>query len=157
MILYHGSNMPVPKPDLRHSRKRVDFGPGFYLTPLPEQARTWCQKYLRRGERGFVSRYRLDESILSGPGVLIFDAYSEDWLDFVLSCRRGTDTTDYAVVMGGVANDKVFDTVELFFSGLIDKATALTRLRYARPNLQVCIRSPEILSEGLVFLGSDEI
>ena len=37
----------------------------------------------------------------------------------------GKDTTDYDLVVGGVANDKVFNTVELFFDGLIDKAEAI--------------------------------
>ena len=30
--------------------------------------------------------------------------------------------------MGGVANDKVFNTVELFFGGLIDKTEAINRI-----------------------------
>ena len=29
MILYHGSRETVETPDLLHSRKNVDFGPGF--------------------------------------------------------------------------------------------------------------------------------
>ena len=53
--------------------------------------------------------------------MLSFESYSEQWLDFVLACRRGMDATNYDIVIGGVANDKVFNTVELFFDGLIDK------------------------------------
>ena len=34
MILYHGSNMEISSPDLLHSRTNVDFGRGFYTTPL---------------------------------------------------------------------------------------------------------------------------
>lgn len=30
MILYHGSNMEILKPDILHSRKNIDFGCGFY-------------------------------------------------------------------------------------------------------------------------------
>lgn len=37
----------------------------------------------------------------------------------------GKDATDYDLVVGGVANDKVFNTVELFFDGWIDKAEAI--------------------------------
>ena len=55
---------------------------------------------------------------------------SEEWLDFILNCRSGKDSTDYDFVVGGVANDKVFNTVELFFDGLIDKTEAINRLRY---------------------------
>ena len=44
MILYHASPVIVEKPDLLHSRKDVDFGAGFYLTELYEQAQTWCRR-----------------------------------------------------------------------------------------------------------------
>ena len=77
---------------------------------------------------------------------LKFDSYSEDWLDFILNCRSGKDTTDYDLVVGGVANDKVFNTVELFFDGLIDKTEAINRLRYEKPNLQICFRTEKALS-----------
>ena len=40
-----------------------------------------------------------------------------------------------------MANDKVFNTVELYFSHLIDKGEAIKRLRYEKPNLQVCFRT----------------
>lgn len=44
-----------------------------------------------------------------------FDSYSEEWLDFILNCRSRRDASDYDIVIGGVANDKVFNTVvELF-------------------------------------------
>lgn len=50
MILYHGSSLEVVKPDLSHSRANVDFGRGFYVTPLYEQAVKWCGKFKRRGK-----------------------------------------------------------------------------------------------------------
>ena len=36
--LYHTSNVEVRIPDVRHSREHLDFGRGFYLTSLHEQA-----------------------------------------------------------------------------------------------------------------------
>lgn len=36
MILYHGSYVEIAKPDLKHSRLNVDFGRGFYTTPIYE-------------------------------------------------------------------------------------------------------------------------
>ena len=50
MILYHGSFLEIAKPDLAHSRPNVDFGRGFYATPLYEQAAKWCGKFKRRGK-----------------------------------------------------------------------------------------------------------
>ena len=156
MILYHGSFLEIAKPDLVHSRPNVDFGCGFYVTPLYEQAAKWCDKFKRRGKNGIISRYQYDESRESEQKIRKFDSYSEEWLDFILSCRSGKDSTDYDLVVGGVANDKVFNTVELFFDGLIDKTEAINRLRYERPNLQICFRTEKALSL-LHFEGSETL
>jgi len=53
-----------------------------------------------------------------------------------------------------VANDKVFNTVELYFDGLINKGEALRRLRYEEANLQLCLRSEKALA-ALIFEGSE--
>ena len=135
MILYHGSFLEIAKPDLAYSRLNVDFGRGFYVTPLYEQAAKWCGKFKRRGKDGIVSRYKYDKSREDELKILKFDSYSEEWLDFILNCRSGKDSTDYDLVVGGVANDKVFNTVELFFDGLIDKTEAINRLRYEKTEL----------------------
>ncbi len=45
MILHHGSFLEIAKPDLVHSHLNVDFGRGFYVTPLYEQAAKWCGKF----------------------------------------------------------------------------------------------------------------
>ena len=45
MILYHGSYIEIARPDIVHSRINVDFGRGFYTTPLLEQAQKWCKKF----------------------------------------------------------------------------------------------------------------
>ncbi|MCI5640184.1 MAG: DUF3990 domain-containing protein [Lachnospiraceae bacterium] len=156
MILYHGSYVAVEKPDLCHSRLNVDFGQGFYVTPLHEQAVKWCSKFKRRGKDALVSKYLFEDDHAEGLKILKFDAYSEEWLDFILTCRRGQDTTDYDLVIGGVANDKVFNTVELYFDGLIDKKEAINRLRFQEPNLQICFRTEKALAL-LSFEGSEMI
>ncbi len=156
MILYHGSYLEIAEPDLTHSRPNVDFGRGFYVTPMYAQALKWCGKFKRRGRDGIISRYVFDEGREAELKTLKFDSYSEDWLDFILNCRRGKDTTDYDLVAGGVANDKVFNTVELFFDGLIDKKEAIERLRYEKPNLQICFRTEKAL-EFLHFEGSEMV
>lgn len=156
MILYHGSFLEIAEPDLVHSRSNVDFGRGFYVTPLYEQAVKWCGKFKRRGRDGVISRYVFDEICEDELKVLKFDSYSEDWLEFILNCRREKDTTDYDLVVGGVANDRVFNTVELYFDGLIDKKEAINRLRYEKPNLQICFRTEKALRH-LHFEGSERI
>lgn len=157
MIIYHGSFLEIPKPDLIHSRPRVDFGRGFYTTPLLEQAEKWCRKFKYRRKNGIISKYTFDESAYDIYKTLKFDSYSEEWLDLILSCRSGKDTTNYDIIIGGVANDKVFNTVELYFDNLIDKAEALSRLRYEKPNLQICFRTQEVIDKYIHFEGSQYV
>ena len=38
MILYHGSTVPVEKPEIRISESFLDFGTGFYTTTSLQQA-----------------------------------------------------------------------------------------------------------------------
>ena len=121
--------LEISNPDLLYSRQNVDFGRGFYVTPLYEQAAKWVGRFsVSEKKESFQSIYlmKVENRELK---VLEFDSYSEKWLDFILNCGSGRDTSDYDLVVGGVANDKVFNTVELFFDGLIDKEEAIKRLR----------------------------
>lgn len=153
--MYHGSDVEVRKPDIFHSRKNLDFGCGFYTTPLYEQAKKWCEKFVRRGREGIISDYTLEDSVLAKCRVLEFESYSEEWLNFISNCRRGIDTAEYDIIIGGVANDKVFNTCELYFKKYIDKDTALDRLRYEEPNCQICFKKQEILDKYLHFEGGE--
>ena len=157
MKVYHGSFMEVPAPDVLHSRKNVDFGKGFYVTPIFEQAKKWALRFRREGKASVVSSYEFDERSYEEFKVLSFKEYSEEWLDFILDCRKGNDRFDYDVVIGGVANDRVFNTIELFSDGLIDKEETIKRLRYERPNLQICFRTQEAINRTLTFVGSETV
>lgn len=159
MIVYHGSKVEVREPDVAHSRKRVDFGPGFYVTPLRNQAVSLCGRFLRMSEPAVLSRYILDDQVFERGDIhlLRFETYSEEWLDFIVSCRNGEDASDYDLVMGGVANDKVFNTIELYLQRLIQKEDALGRLIYEKPNVQICIRNQQIMDQYLHFEGSEKL
>lgn len=155
MILYHGSYMEIPKPDLKHSRAKLDFGKGFYTTPLLEQAINWCSRFKRENREGIVSKYELDVKAYMETKVLRFKNYNEAWLDFIIKCRTQKDTTDYEIVIGGIANDRVFNTVELYYDGLIDKRETIKRLKYTKPNLQICLRTEKALT-FLTYIGSEK-
>ena len=156
MTLYHGSNVDVVAPDLLHSRPNVDFGKGFYTTPLYEQAVNWVRKFETRGDKAIIAKFEFDEPANAVLKIMKFESYSEEWLDFILNCRAGKDSSDYDIVMGGVANDKVFNTVELYFNNLIDKKEALKRLKYEKPNWQVCFRTEKSLNY-LRYIGSERL
>ena len=156
MILYHGGSVEISSPDLLHSRKAVDFGVGFYVTPVLEQAEKWSEKRKRRTGTAVISKYEFDECSAENLKMLRFDSYSEMWLDFIVRCRNLKDDTDWDVVAGGVANDKVFDTIEAFFDGFATKEQTIAKLRMEEPNMQVCFRTEAALST-LRFIGSESI
>ena len=157
MIVYHGSWLAIPKPDCVHSRKRVDFGPGFYVTTLEEQAKRWSLRFREKKGGSVISKYELDDSVFEVARTLVFDAYDEAWLTFISGCRQGVEPKQYDLIMGGVANDRVFDTVELYLNSLIPIETALERLRIQTPSNQICLRSQEIMDKYLHYSGSETL
>lgn len=115
MIVYHGSYMEVKNPDVTVSRANVDFGKGFYTTSLHEQAIKWAKRFKVKRGCSVVSIYEVDEEMLrKNFRVKEFSAYSEEWLEYIVACRSGKCPAQYDVVIGGVANDKVFDTIEIY-------------------------------------------
>jgi len=156
MMLYHGSYLAVEKPDISFFRDNVDFGRGFYTTPIKTQAVSWSERFKSRYGHSVVSSYEIDEITLrTDASVLEFCSYSDEWLDFIVSCRSGKNPGDYDLVIGGIANDKVFDTIQLFLDGLIDKAESIKRLRYEKPNIQYCFRNQTIIDEHLKFISGE--
>lgn len=97
MILYHGSNLEIPTPDIMFSRKN---------------------------------------------------------LDFILANRMGQSIEPFDIVIGGVANDRIFNTIELLIENLINKKEALGRLMYAENNQQICFLNQDIINQHLKFKGS---
>ena len=92
MILYHGSYLAVMQPDISFSRDNVDFGRGFYTMPFKEQAISWSDRFRRSMGKGVVSLYELDINALrENAKILEFNTYSDEWLDFIVSCRSGVN------------------------------------------------------------------
>lgn len=156
ITLYHASKEVVEKPDTQHSRDALDFGRGFYLTSIREQAEKYAQRFKRRQQDAVVNTYTL-EADLKAWKVLQFDAYDKAWLDFVSACRAGKPTGDYDMVVGGIANDKVILTLDLYFAGQISQEVALDRLRFEHPNIQYCIRSERMLQQCLTYVESHSL
>ena len=156
MTVYHASTVVVESPDPTHSRSFLDFGPGFYVTTLREQAVKYGSRFINRGREAFLNVYELADD-LSQWKVIEFKRYDETWLDFVTECRQGRVVGDYDIIIGGIANDKVFRTVDLYFAGDISKEECLRRLVFEKPNNQICIRSQQVLNVCLTFKSSQRL
>lgn len=143
-------------PDTNHSREFLDFGKGFYLTTLYDQAVKYAQRFKRRKKPAWLSTYEFEYDSEEWK-ILQFDSYNREWLQFVTNCRRGEDNSDYDLIIGGIANDEVIQTIERYFAGEISENDALGLLKYQKPNNQYCIRSQRMLDECLKHENSVEL
>lgn len=157
MKLYHSSNMIVEYPDTQHSRKYLDFGCGFYLTSIYDQAVRYAQRFKRRKQQAWLNTYEFTISDESQWNILRFDTYDSRWLDFVAQCRDGNDIGDYDMIIGGIANDRVILTLDRYFANEISQEGALGLLKFEKPNVQYCIRSEKMLRECLTYLNCEQI
>ena len=158
MILYHGSFISIPHPNLSFARNTTDFGKGFYTTTIISQAKKWAERYKRRQGSGVVSIYEINEDLLGkNESVLEFDTYSVEWLDYIIQCRQGQTADTYDLVIGGIANDDVFNTLTLFFRDYIDKTEAIKRLRYEKPNIQYCFKTQAVIEKYLEYKGNENL
>lgn len=159
MILYHGSYCHIDKPHISFSREDLDFGKGFYVTVIQEQAINWTDRFKRRGHKAYLNIYSLRlEDINNRYKVKEFLSYDMEWLDFILDSRNGSkDYLKYDVIIGGIADDKVYNTIELYQDNLIDKEEALKRLKYCKPNHQMCIVNQEVIDKYLKYEDSKEV
>jgi hypothetical protein len=153
MILYHASRVKVEKPDVKHSRESLDFGQGFYLTRIKEQALKYAERFIKLGEAAVLNVYDLDED-LTGIQRKIFEKYDGEWLDYIVSCRKLKEHECYDIIEGGIANDKVYTTVDLYMTGIYTKEQALQQLIFQKPNNQICIANQDVLDRYLHFVES---
>ncbi len=156
MTVYHTSYTEISHPDVLHSRKYLDFGKGFYVTQLREQAVRYGEKFIKSNRPAYLNEYQFDSDNLDFSRKR-FDHYDTEWLDFVADCRKGNPVTQYDIIEGGIANDRVFNTVDLFFQGIITKEDTINRLRYEKPNWQICLLTQRVIDSCLTFVKSEKL
>lgn len=156
MKLYHSSYVSVELPDTLHSRDDLDFGKGFYLTPIQDQAISYAQRFLRRMQDSWLNIYELNYSPKEWMEK-IFYSYDKEWLNFISECRAGRDSFDFDIVIGGIANDKVIRTLDRYFQEEISADQALGLLKYEKPNIQYCIRNQDMIDNCLKHIKSIQL
>lgn len=157
MIVYHGGTEIIENPDVKFSKKYLDFGRGFYVTTYKEQAEKWAKRRaMRNRQNAVVNIYELSED-LSDYKVIKF---KDDnlWLNFICDCRRGKEIyKQYDIAIGSVADDDVFKSIDMYFKGLWDEERTLKEIRYYKMNNQICLISQELINSKIKFLKSYEV
>ncbi len=114
MKLYHGSNCRIVTVELSYSRRYMDFGVGFYLTPDFQRAVTMANRAteLKGGGSPEVNPFIFNPKTCTGDiKILEFKSNNWEWAKFVMLNRdRSLGTQykhEYDIVIGPVADSKV--------------------------------------------------
>lgn len=159
MICYHGSDVIVDMPRVLDAKRPLDFGGGFYTTTNEEQAKNWAVKvsYRNNTNHKYINRYEFNvDEAKRDLIVLYFEKADEKWLDFICDNRNGKNTGKYDIVIGPVADDKVYRVVVEYENNDIDKKTALLKLKTETLCDQILFHTEEAL-KCLKFINAEEI
>jgi len=156
--VYHGASQEVSSPLVHVGRENLDFGKGFYVTDIRNQAKIWAEvksRYLMDA-KGYINEYLFDfDNAIKDFRYKKFEKYDREWLHFIVDSRDGLKVwKGFDIIEGGVANDRVIDTVEAFKAGQISEEKALIELSKHQPNNQICILKQEVVDKYLIFRKS---
>lgn len=155
MKLYHGSNTKIEKIDLSKCRPYKDFGQGFYLTEIKEQAEKMASRtaHIYEGEP-VVTEFEFDESALTKLSVKQFDEPNEEWALFVLANRSKESqqpTHSYDIVIGPVADDDIAQLFRNFNDGYINLAMLVEGLKYKKVSSQYFFHTEDAIKYLKVY------
>lgn len=157
MIIYHGSNMIVDNPKLIKQNRFLDFGYGFYTTTNKDQAISFAKRVaLKRGLNPIINIYEIDNE-LTNLKVKYFSSPNEEWLDYVSNNRNGIECEDsYDIVIGPVADDDVYRTLQVYSTGLLTKEQALEALKVKKLFNQYVFKTNDSILK-IKYLGYEEV
>jgi len=142
MKVYHGSYTVIEDIDLSKSIPNKDFGKGFYVTKYRQHAESWARVIGRKHKtEGFVTEFVYYDTEFTERlcKVKHFEAYDEEWLDFVVENRNPLGGThDFDIVEGPVADDKVQNRISLYLDGTITKTDFIEELKWHENTHQIC-------------------
>ena len=142
MKLYHGSNISIARIDLNRSKPYKDFGKGFYLTTIREQALRMAEQTVRKfGGTPFVNEYDFDETFLHNGqmNVKVFNSYSEEWAYFIVANRDRNNkekSHDFDIVVDPIVDDRVGIQLFRYLRNFIDMPTLIRELKYKELTIQ---------------------
>lgn len=172
MLLYHGSDHAIKRPEFGAGKKHNDYGRGFYCTENIELAKEWA---VSEDADGYVNKYSIDTSRLS-----ILDINSEQytmlhWLGILLKNRIFTLSTPLEreakkyildnfnisldgidIVKGYRADDSYFSYARDFISGVISYEQFSKALKLGKLGEQYCLISQKAFTE-IEYVGNEYV
>ena len=150
MRLYHGSNTDIKEINLAMCRPYKDFGQGFYLTVMKEQAEKMAKRVARiYGGSPVLNEYDIDDSFLEMKDLRIKDfgmETSEEWVRFIrnnrdrkfadFSSQECNFDNKYDIVIGPIADDDMALLFRQYENGMITFENMLRGMIYKKTTNQ---------------------
>lgn len=150
MRLYHGSNIVIDSINLAMCRPYKDFGKGFYLTDIKEQAEKMAVRVSKiYGGSPVVNIFEIQDDFRKTDGIKVKDfglETTEEWAKFVMNNRNRTFTNvkydlcnkdnKYDIVIGPVADDNMALLFRQYENEIIDFETLLKGMIYKKTSSQ---------------------
>ena len=150
MRLYHGSNIAIDNINLAMCRPYKDFGQGFYLTDIEEQAEKMAIRVAKiYGEKPIVNIYEIEDNFKDLMNLKIKDfgiQTTEEWARFVMNNRSRVFTdmknvlcnkdNKYDIVIGPVADDNMALLFRQYENEIIDFETLVKGMIYKETSSQ---------------------
>lgn len=166
VIVYHGSNQIVSKPEYGKGKAFNDFGLGFYLTNDIELAKEWSVSF---NNDGYVNMYELElgdlkildltkHNILNWITVLIQNRVFSNKNEIVklgkeyLIKNYSLATEDYDIIVGYRADDSYFSSAENFLNNTISLRRLEEAMFYGNLGIQIVLKSKKAF-ERIKYLG----
>jgi len=141
--------MPIEEPRLLDQTRGLDFGSGFYLTTREDQARRFSQSIIQRRKIGIptVSIYEYDEDGAKQTlDIAVFPEANSEWLEFIRDNRlKNYSGKQYDVIIGPVANDRIFPTLQALIVGQFTVEAALMAIKPYKLFNQYCFTTERAL------------
>lgn len=150
MKLYHGSNIVIDSINLAMCRPYKDFGKGFYLTDIKEQAEKMAVRVSKiYGGFPVVNIFEIQDDFRKIESLKVKDfglETTEEWAKFVMNNRNRTFTNvqdtlcnkdnKYDIVIGPVADDNMALLFRQYENEIIDFETLLKGMIYKKTSSQ---------------------
>lgn len=142
MILFHGSNTAIDKIDLGKCRPYKDFGKGFYLTDIRDQAERMASRTVRifKGQPTLtLFEFDLEAAINQGLKIKVFNSPDEEWARFVMANRNinhPQPAHDFDIVIGPVADDTIVRLLRMYVENYLTESQLVKELTFSKVTSQ---------------------
>jgi hypothetical protein len=146
--VYHGSYIEIKEIDLSKAKPGKDFGRGFYVTNILQDAKKMAEDEGKKHNCvGVVSEFKFNYNAAFSNDRYVakkFDGYTLEWLDFIIINRKNFSKTkqahEYDIVEGPIADDVVAQKIRRLPDNPseAEKENLLRDLKYYRHTHQIC-------------------